>query len=399
MKAKLTKRFVESIQPGERDIVIWDTELPGFGVKVTPRGKRSYFCYYRVRDSRQQRRPFLGPHGVLTCEEARREARQILAAAFRGEDPSGARQAGRRAETVADLCDRFLEEVCPRKRETTAREYRRLIERHIRPTLGRLRVKDVTTGDVARLHHAMRETPRNANYALSVLSRLMTQAVRWQMRQHNPCRGAVDRYPEAGRARFLSELELAGLGKVLADAERDHTELPGVIRAIRLLALTGRRVGDIVGLKWEQVDFDGACLRLPSTKTGPQEVTLGAPALALLAGMEHVGEYVAHGADPDTALSAATLGHAWRRIRKQAEIPDVRLHDLRHGFATFAGQTGAGAFLVRDALGHKTLAMTGRYVERDVDPLRALTDKVQERIEAAMSGKSGEVVDHPRRRG
>ncbi len=398
MKTKLTKHVVETTKPGEKDIIIWDSSLTGFGLKVTPRNRRSYFTYYRTRGG-QQRRPTIGVHGTVTCEQAREEAKQILAAVARGEDPSAARQAERIAGTVGELCDRFIEEFCPRKRETTAREYRRLIEKHIRPTLGRLRVKDVTAGDVARLHHKMRKTPRSANQAVSVLSRMMTQAIRWQMRQSNPCRGAIDRYPESERQRFLSEPELARLGNALDDAGRNGSALPGVVGAIRLLALTGRRVGDILSLRWEHVDFDRACLRLPSTKTGAQEVALGAPALALLAGMKRKGEYVVYGLDPDKVLSAATLGLGWRRICKQAGIPDVRLHDLRHGFGTFAGQAGANAFLVRDLLGHKTLAMTGRYVERDADPVRALTDVVQSRIAAAMSGKSGEVVDRPRRRG
>ena len=398
MKTKLTKRVVETTKPGERDIILWDSELTGFGCKITPKGRRVYFVYYRNRGG-QQRRPTLGVHGVLTCEQARKEGQQILAAVARGEDPSAIRQTERIAGTVADLCDRFIEEFCPRKRETTAREYGRLIENHIRPTLGRLKVKDVTAADVARLHHKMRKTPRSANQAVSVLSRMMTQAVRWQMRQSNPCRGAIDRYPESERQRFLSEPELARLGNALDGAERNGGELPGVVGAIRLLALTGRRVGDILSLKWQHVDFDSACLRLPSTKTGAQEVALGAPALALLDGMERAGEYVVHGPDPDKALSASTLGHGWRRLRERAGLQDTRLHDLRHGVGTFAGQAGANAFLVRDLLGYKTLAMAGRYVERDADPLHALTDVVQSRIAAAMSGKSGEVLDHPRRRG
>ena len=396
MRAKLTKKAVEAVKPGERDIILSDTELTGFGCKITPKGKRTYFVYYRTRGG-QQRRPTIGVHGAVTCEQARKDAQQILAAVARGGDPSAKRKAERMAGTVGELCDRFIDEFLPLKRETTAREYRRLIERHIRPALGKMKAKDVTVADVARLHHKMRKTPRSANQAVSILSRMMKQAVRWQMRRDNPCRGAVDRFPENERERFLTELELSRLGAVLNDAERTRTELQGVIRAIRLLAFTGRRMGDVLSLRWEHVDFEKGCLRLPNTKTGSQEVTLGAPALALLAGMERTGEYVVHGPDPDKPLSVGTLESAWHRIRQRASIPDVRIHDLRHTVGTYAAQAGANAFLVRDKLGHKTLAMTGRYVERDVEPLRVLTDKVETRIAAAMSGngEEAEVVELP----
>lgn len=156
-------------------------------------------------------------------------------------------------------------------------------------------------------------------------------------------------------------------------------------------------MGDILSLCWEHVDFEKGCLRLPDTKTGAQEVTLGAIALALLDSMERTSEYVVHGTKTDKPLSVSTLEGAWHRIRQRANIPDVRIHDLRHTVGTYAGQAGANAFLVRDKLGHKTLAMTGRYVERDAGPLRVLSDKVESRIAAAMNGCKGEVVELPGR--
>jgi len=391
---RLTKRLVESVTPGAKDIILWDSELKGFGCKITPKGKRVYFVYYRTRAG-QQRRPTIGVHDPLTCEKARETARQWLAEAADGGDPSADRNTRRRAPTVAELCERFVAEHCSRKHASTAKEYRRLIERRIKPMLGRLKVDTVTSADVARLHHAMRDTPRSANQAVSVLSKMMTLAIRWKLRPDglNPCKGSVDKYPENERERFLTETELSRLGKVLDEAERTRTELPGVIRAIRLLALTGRRMGDILSLRWDHVDFGNGCLRLPNTKTGAQKVTLGALVLALLDGFERTGEYVVQGRDPDRSLSVWTLESAWRRIRQQAEIPDVRIHDLRHTVGTYAGQAGANVFLVRDKLGHKTIAMTGRYVERDTDPLRALSDKVENRIAAAMNGKDAEILE------
>jgi integrase len=195
--------------------------------------------------------------------------------------------------------------------------------------------------------------------------------------------------------RFYSDAELARIGKALAEAERDRVELPGVIFAIRLLALTGLRLGEVLGLRWVYFDFDNAVLRLPDTKSGSRIVPLGAPALAILADLDRQGDFVVTGPAPDKPLSPSTLEKAWRRIRERAEVPDGRLHDFRHTVETFAAQTGANAFMVRDKLGHKTLAMTGRYVERDVDPLRVLTDKVEDRVAAAMDAaliRGAEVV-------
>ncbi len=195
--------------------------------------------------------------------------------------------------------------------------------------------------------------------------------------------------------RFYSDAELARIGKALAEAERDRIELPGVIFAIRLLALTGLRLGEVLGLRWVNLDFDNTLLRLPDTKSGSRIVPLGAPALAILADLDQQGDFVATGPAPDKPLSPSTLEKAWRRIRERAGVSDGRLHDFRHTVGTFAAQTGANAFMVRDKLGHKTLAMTGRYVERDVDPLRVLTDKVEDRVAAAMDAaliRGAEVV-------
>ncbi|MSP80480.1 MAG: DUF4102 domain-containing protein [Rhodospirillales bacterium] len=391
---KFTERLVAGLKPTERDVFAWDDETPGFGLRIKPSGRKSFIVQYRT-NSGVSRRYTLGPCGVLKLEAARAKARKALVAVKDGADPASERKADRNAETVTELCDRYLaEHVKLRNRESTAREFGRLIECHIKPELGRSKVKDVTRENVMKLHRKLSETPRQANQVVAVLSKMFHLAEAWRLRPDhtNPCR-LVERYAESKRERFLSEPELARLGVVLGEVERNATEHPNIVTAIRLLLLTGCRLSEVLTLKWEHVDIANACLRLPVSKTGAKTVALGAPAVRLLSAHASKSDYVLPALiRANEPLPVATIEKAWRRIKAKAELPDVRLHDFRHTSGTYAGQAGANAFLVRDLLGHKTLAMTARYVGRDADPLRALADKVSERIAAAMSGHSGEVV-------
>ncbi|MCZ6772776.1 MAG: tyrosine-type recombinase/integrase, partial [Proteobacteria bacterium] len=390
---KLTQAFVSRLAPSDRDVFRWDSELPGFGVRVKPSGVRSFLVQYRNAGGRSKRLT-VGRHGVLTPEEARREARLVLAAVAKGEDPAASRVARRDAATVAELCERYLREHAePHKKPSSVAEDTRLLEARIKPRLGRVKVIAVTRADVAALHHALRSKPFEANRTLALLSKMFNLAEAWGLRPDgsNPCRH-VKRYRERKRERFLSGEELAGLGKALTDAEASGQEPLGALAAIRLLALTGCRVGEIISLNWEEVDLEGAVFRLSDAKAGARDVSLGAPALALLAGLDRNGPHVVTGPNSDRPLSPTTLHKVWRRICAAAGIENARLHDLRHTVGTYAGQAGFNAFLVRDLLGHKTLSMTGRYVQRDHDPVRAVADHVSGRIAAAMSGHQAEVV-------
>jgi len=260
-----------------------------------------------------------------------------------------------------------------------------------------MKAKDVSRDDVMKLHHSMRATPRQANQTLSVLSKLFNLAELWGVRpdNSNPCR-MIKRFSENKRERFLSDAELGLLGAVLSESETNGTEHPSSITAFRLLALTGLRLGEVLGLKWENVDFEAGALTLADTKTGPRSSQpIGSPALALLSEIPQVAgsPWVLNGIKDGEHISVSTVEAAWARIRTAAALGDCRIHDLRHTVGTFAGQTGANAFLVRDKLGHKTLAMTGRYVNRDEAPLRDLSEKVEGRIDAALRGSlSAEVV-------
>ena len=271
MGVKLTKRVVESIGQGDRDVIVWDTELRGFGCKVTPKGRRSYLLYYRTADG-QQRKPGLGVHGVITCEQAREIARAMLADVAKGGDPMAAERAKRSAPTVAELADRFLtEHAATKKRSSSIRMDKINLKVHVLPVLGRLKAQDVTRGDIAQLHHRMRSTPGAANRVLALLSKMFNLAERWGIRPDhtNPCRH-IERYAERKIERFLSGEELArreplwlkpsGRG---GNAERDRVGSP-------FSGLYGRSCGrDPRGCVGKTSTSPAGCLRLPTKQDRP----------------------------------------------------------------------------------------------------------------------------------
>ncbi|MGE0735297.1 MAG: tyrosine-type recombinase/integrase [Alphaproteobacteria bacterium] len=392
--ATLSKSTVDRIKPAARgDVVAWDRRLAGFGVRVKPSGVKSYILQYRNSGGRS-RRVTIARHGEMTPDEARTEARKLLGDIARGGDPASHRAAQRNAATVKELADRYMREhIEPHCKPSTIAECQRLVDHRILPRFGKWKAADVTRADVAKLHHAMRDTPFEANRTVATLSKMFNLAEAWGMRPDgsNPCR-LIKRHREAERKRFLSGDELQAIGAALADAQRAGVLRPASLLAIRLLALTGCRLGEILALRWADVDLAAGLLRLPDAKAGARSVGLPAAALALLDGMTERDGFVFQGDKPGEPLTRWMVETVWRRIRKAAKLKDARLHDFRHTVGTYGGQAGFNAFMVRDLLGHKTLAMTGRYVEKDSDPLRRAADAVGGRIAAAMDGKAAKVV-------
>ena len=392
MKGKITKRTVESAAPGQGDVFLWDTEIPGFGLKVTPSGRRVYILQYTFGG--RSRRYTIGRHGAeKTPEEARRDARSVRGRVAKGHDPAGEIATDKSVPTLEAFADRYLaEHAAVKKKASSAAEDRRNLRNHVLPVLGRWRVTEITRADIARLHNAMRETPGTANRCLALLSKMFNLAEKWGYRPDgtNPTRH-VEKYPERKIERFLSEAELARLGEVLDGAAQagEHTS---VIAAIRLLIFTGCRRNEILTLRWEHVDFERGCLWLPDSKTGAQMVLIGAPAIELLSAFPRVDDnpYVLPGALPGKHYVG--LEKAWRRLRSRAGLADVRLHDLRHSFASMGAGSGESLVLIGALLGHRNTATTARYAHLSSDPLRAAADRIAGRIAGAMRGDPGKVV-------
>ena len=253
----------------------------------------------------------------------------------------------------------------------------------INPRIGKLRVSDVQRSDIATLHHAMRDTPYQANRTLAVLSKMFNLAELWEMRpdSSNPCRH-VKRFKEEKRERFLSDIEYEHLGAALREIEQEGSETGSAIAAIRLLMLTGCRLSEIQKLRWEHVDLEQGKLRLPETKTGARVVHLGEPAVAVLRGIERRDEdpWVISGRKAGSHLT--DLQHPWRRIRARAGLDDVRIHDLRHSFASGGLLVGEGLPMIGKLLGHTQVQTTARYAHLADDPVQAAANRIASRISA-----------------
>ncbi len=377
MEKKITKRAVDDAKPGE---FLWDTELKGFGLKVTASHKVYILQYRRGGRGSPTKRVTIGRHGAVTPAQARDEATRLLGAIATGSDPAAARAAARRAPTVEDLAARFLtQHVATKLKPRTAADYAWMVSKVILPAIGKKRIVDVTKADISRLHHDLRETPYQANRALAVVGSMFTLAERWGEVAINPCR-LIEFYKEHKRERILSAQEFGRL----ADALETSNQSPFAIAAIKLLVFTGARKGEILDLEWSWIDWGRGEARLPDSKTGAKTLHLPAPALAVLAELPRVAgsDYVVS----NTTGGRLRLQTAWETIRGSAGMSDLRIHDLRHAFASVAVSSGMGLPIVGKMLGHTQAATTQRYAHLASDPVKAAVNSVAEKIAAAMNG-------------
>ncbi len=380
---KLNKRFVDSIHANEVEAVHWDDALQGFGLRIRPSGRKSYIVKCRCRG--RQIKMTIGTHGSTTAEQARVKARGIIAEAGAGIDPSSELSRTRKSPTIKELGERFLEEYVPAHcKISTAKEYRRSVELFINPKIGTRKIIDIERPEIAKLHHNLRDKPYQANRTLGVLSKMFNLAEIWGLRTDgsNPCRH-VAKYKESKRERFLSEEEYQRLGQALRNALEYKLEAPAPIHAIWLLMFTGCRLNEIVTLQWAQVDLANKELHLPDSKTGAKTVYLGDAAIRQF-------ESVKRFADNDFVIVGKNIGahltdlqRPWRRIRKMAKLDGVRLHDLRHSFASGGLAVGEGLPMIGKLLGHTKVQTTARYAHLANSPIKEAADRIAERISAA----------------
>ena len=265
---RLTKRTVDAIRPNGKDCFYWDDELKGFGLRVRASGRKYYVTQTRCRG--RLRRFTLGPHGPLTPEMARKRAMAFIAEAKAGEDPAEERDRQRRILTMKQLGERFLEEhVASHCKPSTQYEYRRSVELFINPEIGTRRLTDIERSDIVKLHHDLRHIPYQANRTLGVRSTMFSRCEVWGLRPYssNPCL-RVKRYKENKRERYLTQQEIARLNTALTKAENEALATPYTITAIRMLLLTGARVGEILTLRWDYLHLADSYIRLPDSKTG-----------------------------------------------------------------------------------------------------------------------------------
>ncbi len=388
---RITKRSVDAHKPGDRDKLLWDSETPGFGLKVTPTGTRTYLTQYRIGGRRgRTRRVTIGQHGrpwtdprtgetkSLTPDVARKEAKRLLGLVTAGEDPAEDRARVRQALTVAELCDLYLSEGVAKKKAGTIAKDKRRIELHVKPLIGGHRARDISQDDVEGFMKAVakRFGKGAASRTVGMLGGIFTFAVKKKkvtLCTKNPVRG-VERFADRKVERFLSPAELARLGETLTDAERNGVNLYAVA-AIRMLVLTGCRKSEILTLRWDDIDWEHGCLRLADSKTGAKTVALGAPAVELLHGLPRVDDnpYVFPGSKERAHL--VELQKIWHRLRNRAELPDVRLHDLRHSFASVGAASGDSLLIIGKLLGHKNAARTPTWRRTSSSRARSMSRK------------------------
>lgn len=423
MKGRISKRSVEALQPVRRDVKcrdgttgkgvlcdshLWDKDLAGFGVKATPAETRIYILQYRV--GRRLRCYKIGRHGSpWSPDEARQEAHRLLGVIASGGDPAQDRADSRHGLTVAELCDLYLAEGCPTKKASSVKTDQIVIRCHVKPLLGNRVVAELTRGDVERFLQdiAKGKTARDqkqgfrarsivkggqgiATRTVALLSAMLTFAVGRDIRPDNPARG-VKLFKVRSCNRFLSADELATLGQALADAEAEGAN-PFGVAAIRLLALTGCRKSEILRMRWDEVNMELGFVHLADSKTGAKVVQLGTPALRVLESLPRMAGNLHVLPGRGDGSHFVGLQKFWDGIRAAAGLDDVRLHDLRHSFASVGAVRGDSLLLIGKLLGHTKASTTERYAHLANDPMKAAAEGIAKTIEAAMAGSPGKLV-------
>lgn len=411
-RKRITKRNIDALKPTDKDFILWDDQLSGFGVRVKPSGIKSYFIQYR-NDKGTSKRYTLGKHGPLTPDMARDLAlKEMGRVVSEKADPAKEKRDKLKERTLKELCELYLKEGCKHKKPATIDIDTGRIKRHIIPLLGRKKVTEVTRADVTKMRDDITAGKTSINErtdklrgrasvtggegtaarAVSLLSAIYTYGIsKDDGITNNPCKGVKISKGNKNK-RYLSPKDFQDLAAALKEAE-EH-EHPSALNAIRLLIFTGARKSEILTLQWSFIDFENACLHLPESKTGQKIIRLGAPALALLNEIpkEQGNPYVFTGHMKQRHFVGLT--RVWHRIRKRREsLKDFRLHDLRHSFASIGVSGGLSLPIVGELLGHADSRTTQRYAHLSADPVKEAVDQISNKIAAAMNGSSAEVID------
>jgi integrase len=374
MGQKLTDKLVRAlVAPIAGNQITYDSIVSGFGVRITAGGAIAFILNYRVKASGLERRYTIGSYPDWNTVAAREEAKRLKREVDSGGDPLGEVKASRDAPTVADLCHRFEAEHVEKLRKRTQADYRGIIRNDIVPVLGKLKVAAVDFEHVERLHRKISERARiRANRTLAVASKMFALAIKWRLRPDNPCKG-VERNREDARKRYLKPDELERLTKALAEhPNKDAADV------FRLLLLTGARSGEVLGATWDQFDLEKGVWIKPATATKQKErheVPLNAPARQLLArrlSKRDTSPWVFPGRRGQHRIK---LDDSWQLICQAAGITGLRIHDLRHSYASTLVGAGFSLPTIGALLGHSQWQTTARYAHLLDDPLRKATER------------------------
>ena len=375
----LTKRIVDRLAVHGKDAVFWDSDLPGFGIRVYASGRKVYVVQARYHG--KSIRATVGRHGDIAPDEARRDAAKLLARIKAGQplvEPKPQPE-----PTVAALAERYQREyVAMHCKPNTVRHYGLMLKKHIVPGLGEHLVSKVERKDILKFQFELNEMPTVANRCVDILVKMFNMAELWEMRPpgRNPCK-SVRRYRvDPHKERFLMPEELARLGRTLDIAQAKRLASRHSSAAIRLLVLTGCRRNEIMGLAWDDLDFEAGEMRFSDSKTGARIVPMPPAAAELLAGLPRIpgNPWVVPGRKKGTHQT--NINDSWDRVRKHADLEGVRLHDLRHSFASRALALGESLSMIGELLGHRKIETTARYAHLARESIRASTAKVADSI-------------------
>nr|WP_244532058.1 site-specific integrase [Methylocapsa palsarum] len=418
--------MVDGLKPTAADFYVFDPETIGFAVRVRKTGGMSYIVQYKAGSGRgaPTRRVTIGCVGKLTPDEARTEARKVLGSVAHGQDPAADKANERRSLLLKDVIDAFLREHVEAKRKaSTAAWVRDALCRIVKPALGAMSAAKVTRQDVTRLHSSRSKTPVQANRVLAILGALYSWASKtgYVPEGYNPARG-IEKFPEQSHERFLTRDELTRLGDALRLAETTglpwrvdetkekakHAAKPEnrcekmdifAVAAIRLLILSGARLREILHARWEFIDFERGVIFLPDSKTGKKPIYLSAAAQELLSSLPRIecNPHIIPG--EKDGQPRADLKRPWMAVTKAAGLEGVRIHDLRHSFASFGAAASLGLPVIGKLLGHAQPSTTARYAHLDADPVRRAVETIGATIASAMGdGAKGTLVPMPTER-
>jgi len=386
---KLTKGEISALKPSEKDYVRWDPSLQCFGVRVKRSGMKTFILQYRNKHGRS-RRMSIAPIGDLTLDQARKEAKRLKGLVALGHDPAEEKLKALSGDTIRDLSDRYMQDHCEgRCKESTIAAHQWLLDKFILPKFGTYRINELSSSDISTFHQSMKGTPYNANRVLGLIKAMLNKAEQWGLLDEtgSPAR-VIKPFRERKRQRFLTANELQELHETLMDMERLKIIGTYQAAAIRLLVLTGCRLNEILTLRWETVDLANRRLLLEHHKTdrkGAKAIPLNGPAVDLLEHLPRVkgNPYVIVGNKQDRHL--VNLQKPWKRVREEAGLKDVRIHDLRHSFASAAASAGIPLQIIGGLLGHSSPQTTARYAHLAQDPVDQASEVVGQLIH--MEGK------------
>ncbi len=375
---KLTNKKVEQLTTNTKSYIVWDTDVKGLGVRVNLNAKKTFILKYRLGFGRSAkvRKPVIGTAGIMKVEEARRIARKWLLEASDGKDPKEVDKTNIMLKDFFDLYLKHYAEI--KKKRLSIEQDKGLMRLHIAPRFGKICIKDITRAMITKHHQSMYKTPHCANRMLSLLSKMMNLAEKWEYipQYSNPCRH-IDKYKEEGREVYLNMSQIEKIG--LAISELENKESPYMLAAIKMLLFTGRRTNEILTLRWEYLDFETSKMHLPDTKTGAKTFYLSSTTKQLLDSLPNKEGYVFKSVVKGKRITV--VRHVWKKICKIADIKNIRVHDLRHTYASLAIHQGFSLPIISKILGHADTRTTERYAHLHDDPVNQAVDRIDQQLE------------------